>query len=208
MPIASGKGTPAPATKTVPLAAKPLPANKNSRPAATSGGATARTYEIHRNSGGRWLLDSVADEKDVAIAMATALLGGARAPSEVRVNAVQIKLDGAFSEVTIFRGTPEEQRASEADTAKARRSEDRSAGHPRMARDTQTAAPRRKRPRRDLKTTILAMKTGLANVSPRNWLAIGAVLVWCAIFYAWRQPQTPWAFDSPAAHTVAKQRLP
>jgi len=60
MPIAPSKAGPAVTTKTV-----PLPANKNSRPAATSAGATARTYEIHRNSGGRWLLDSVADEKDV-----------------------------------------------------------------------------------------------------------------------------------------------
>ncbi len=65
-----------------------------------------RSYEIQKFSAGRWLLDSIADEKDVAVAMAKALVASGRAASGVRVMAVQQKPDGAFSQITIFRATP------------------------------------------------------------------------------------------------------
>jgi hypothetical protein len=65
----------------------------------------ARTYEIQRFSNGRWILDSVADDKKVAIEMATALWKGGRAPGGVQVMAVQSRAS-QFSEVRVFRSTP------------------------------------------------------------------------------------------------------
>jgi len=65
-----------------------------------------RTYEIQRFSNGRWMLDSVADDKKVAIEMATALCKGGRAPGGVQVMAVQQSRAGQFSEVRVFRSMP------------------------------------------------------------------------------------------------------
>jgi len=64
-----------------------------------------RTYEIQRFSNGRWILDSVADDKKVALEMATALWKGGRAPGGVQVMAVQQSHAGKFSEVRVFRST-------------------------------------------------------------------------------------------------------
>lgn len=82
-------------------------------PSNSVGGAT-RTYEIQRYSGGRWMLDSVADEKDMAIAVAKSLMGGTRGPSGVRVMSVQQNSNGEFSQVTVYRATPLDEHNAEA----------------------------------------------------------------------------------------------
>ncbi len=69
---------------------------------------TVRNYEVQRYASGRWIVDSVADERDVAIAVAQSLLRSARAPHGVRVMAVQTKPSGEYSQVTIFRRVPGE----------------------------------------------------------------------------------------------------
>ncbi|HUN47872.1 MAG TPA: hypothetical protein VMU85_15180 [Stellaceae bacterium] len=82
-------------------------------PSKGSGGST-RTYEIQRYSGGRWMLDSVADDKEMAVAVAKSLTSGSRAASSVRVMAVQQFDDGQFSEVTVYRSTPIDDHNAEA----------------------------------------------------------------------------------------------
>jgi len=67
-----------------------------------------RAYEIQRLSGTRWVLDSVSDEKDVAITVAKSLMQSGRAPGGVRVMAVQTKPDGDFSQITLYRCMPGE----------------------------------------------------------------------------------------------------
>lgn len=69
---------------------------------------TVRNYEVQHYASGRWVVDSVADEKEVAIAMAQSLMRGGRAPHGVRVMSVQTKVSGEFSQVTIFRRMPGE----------------------------------------------------------------------------------------------------
>jgi hypothetical protein len=75
--------------------------------------AITRTYEIQRFSSGRWMLDSVADDKKVAIEMATALMKSGRAPGGVQVMAVQRSQDGQFSEVRVHRSMPNDSQATE-----------------------------------------------------------------------------------------------
>ena len=84
------------------------------RPPSRSSGVAMRTYEIQRYSGGRWVLDSVADDKEMAVAVAKSLTSGARAPSGVRVLAVQQYDDGQFSEVSVYRSTPLDEHNAEA----------------------------------------------------------------------------------------------
>jgi hypothetical protein len=66
----------------------------------------SRTYEIQKYNNGRWILDSVADDKKVAVEMATALMKSGRAPNGVQVMSVQQSSDGQFSQVRIYRATP------------------------------------------------------------------------------------------------------
>lgn len=66
----------------------------------------SRTYEIQKYNNGRWILDSVADDKKVAVEMATALTKSGRAPHGVQVMSVQQSSDGQFSQVRIYRATP------------------------------------------------------------------------------------------------------
>ena len=73
---------------------------------AVAPAGTARTYEIRKMSNGRWFLDSVADDKKVAIEMATALMKSGRAPQGVQVMSVQQGANGQFSEVRIYRAMP------------------------------------------------------------------------------------------------------
>lgn len=75
--------------------------------------AITRTYEIQKFSSGRWMLDSVADDKKVAIEMATALMKSGRAPGGVQVMAVQQSNDGQFSEVRVHRSMPNDPQATE-----------------------------------------------------------------------------------------------
>jgi len=64
-----------------------------------------RTYEVQRHTEGRWLVDSVSDDKDVAIELAKTLMSGRRPPSGVRVMAVMLTDSGTFSEVSVYRST-------------------------------------------------------------------------------------------------------
>jgi hypothetical protein len=75
--------------------------------------AITRTYEIQKFSSGRWMLDSVADDKKVAIEMAAALTKSGRAPGGVQVMAVQRSSDGQFSEVRVHRSMPNDPQAAE-----------------------------------------------------------------------------------------------
>jgi len=167
-----------------------------------AGAVPARTYEVQRLSGGRWLLDSVGDDKKVAIAMANALMKSGRAPLGVQVMAVQRSADGQFSEVRVYRLTPEEQQAATAAQVKAnappkpKLKVERS--HSDFNDDGQLVVRPLRRPKR-------------SEFSLRDWrilAAIGFVLAWCGVFYVWHQPQKPWAFDRPEAQTTVKQRVP
>jgi hypothetical protein len=79
-------------------------ASSPSRAAQPTG--TVRTYEIQHYASGRWVVDSVADEKEVAITMAQSMMRGGRASHGVRVMSVQTKATGEYSEVTIYRRMP------------------------------------------------------------------------------------------------------
>jgi len=115
-------------------AATALPARTDTRMAAMTdtGAAASRSYEIQRFSSGRWMLDSVSDDKDVAIAMAKSLMASGRAPGGVRVMSVQQSPTGQFSQITIFRRTPGESAASDAPAPK-----------PKIVADTKPAEDKR-----------------------------------------------------------------
>jgi hypothetical protein len=80
--------------------------------------STTRTYEVQRHSQGRWMVDSVTDDKDVAIEMAKSLMNGRRPPSGARVMAVELKDTGKFSEISVYRSTMADQSRDEAQPAK------------------------------------------------------------------------------------------
>jgi hypothetical protein len=83
-------------------------------PQVAPSNSLVRNYEIQRYSGGRWVVDSVADEKDVAISMAQSLLKNGKGAHGVRVMAVQTKPSGEFAQITIFRRVPGEAEAAPA----------------------------------------------------------------------------------------------
>ena len=85
--------------------------------------ALTRTYEIQKFSGGRWVLDSVADDKKVAIEMSAALMKSGRAPGGVQVMSVQRGRDGQFSEVRIHRAMPNDGAAEKPAAAPAPKAE-------------------------------------------------------------------------------------
>jgi hypothetical protein len=163
--------------------------------------APARTYEIQRLSGGRWVLDSVGDDKKVAIAMANALMKSGRAALGVQVMAVQRGADGQFSEVRVYRLTPEEQQSAEAAHAKANPQQQKPKLKVERPRD-EGADGGRTRLRAAPRQRAFSLK------DRGMWIGIGAVLALCTVFYVWHKPQTPWAFDRPEAQTNVKQRVP
>jgi len=61
------------------------------------------TFEIRKYVGGRWLLDSVFDDKAVAVAEAKALMERNTSLPGVRVVAVAEEEAGSFREWTVFR---------------------------------------------------------------------------------------------------------
>jgi hypothetical protein len=162
--------------------------------------APVRTYEVQRLSGGRWLLDSVGDDKKVAISMANALMKSGRARLGVQVMAVQKNADGQFSEVRVYRLTPEEQQTTDAAQAKSNPQEKPKL---RVERPRDEAADGGRIPVR------AAPRQRAFSLNDRGmWIGIGCVLALCAVFYIWHKPQTPWAFDRPEAQTNVKQRVP
>lgn len=73
--------------------------------------APSRTYEIQRLSQGRWSVDSVSDDKEMALELAKALMRSRRAPTAARVMSVIVTESGKFSEISVWRsGQPEPQR--------------------------------------------------------------------------------------------------
>ena len=90
------------------------------RPAA-KGDATleaSRTYEVQRHTQGRWTVDTVSDDKEVAIELAKSVMSGRRPPSGVRVISVELRDDGKFSEIAIYRSTMMDQNREEAPPAR------------------------------------------------------------------------------------------
>jgi hypothetical protein len=167
---------------------------------SVSAQAPTRTYEIQRFANGRWLLDSVGDDKKVAVAMANALFKSGRAPMGVQVMAVQRGGDGQFSEARIYRLTPDEQESAAVAQAKASTLPKPKV---RVERPRDAAeAVRRPAARAARRRSDFSLRDW------RAWAAIGFLLAWCAVFYIWQQPQKPWAFDRPEAQTNVKQRVP
>jgi hypothetical protein len=120
----------------------------------------SRSYEIQRYSGGRWVLDSVADDKDVAVSMARSLIEGVRAPAGVRVMSCQQNDDGTFSEFTVFRASPVDEHNAEATARRLKVEEEvrtfREQRH--QKRDGQAAASPKKKKSGRFKDVILAVQ--------------------------------------------------
>jgi hypothetical protein len=166
--------------------------------------AGTRTFEIRRRSGDRWVLDSVADDKQIAINLANSLLKGGHASLGVQVVAVLEAGDGQFKEISVYRATPEDQRASEAGRSRVQIEARRKVKIERAPQELRRESPPRApgvapRPR------ARAPHGLFRGVTWRTWVTLGVLVVWCSFFYLWRQPQTPWAFDATAAQSSSPQ---
>jgi len=168
-----------------------------------------RTFEIQREVGGRWLLDSIADDRQIAINVANGLLRSGRAPRGVQVVAVQPMASGQFKEVRVYRATPEDQRNADADAERQRR---RAAALtlridrvPREISRDGAARAARPAPTPQLAAAVKSRQESVLRARRATLVLIGFALAWCSIFYFWRQPATPWAFDSPAAQRQSAQ---
>lgn len=115
-----------------------------------------RSYEIQRYSGGRWVLDSVSDDKEVAVSMAKALTDGPRAPAGVRVMSCQYNDDGTFSEFTVFRATPLDEHNAEAQARRIRVEEEVKTAREQRKRKAKVPAPAKKQ--RRFSEVILALE--------------------------------------------------
>ncbi len=138
--------------------------------------------------------------------------------------AVQRGSDGQFSEMRIYRLTPEEPEGAAAPTkgnatvgvsASAKASASAAVGavakagtlspRPKMrverAREEENAG-RRYTARSARRSSDFSLRDW------RAWAAVGFVLAWCAAFYIWQKPQSPWAFDRPEAQTRVKEHIP
>jgi len=71
--------------------------------------AVKRTYEVQRHVQGRWTVDTVSDDREVALELAKEMLGAKRPPAGVRVMSVELTDSGKFSETSIFRSTMSDQ---------------------------------------------------------------------------------------------------
>lgn len=160
-----------------------------------------RSFEVQRRAGDRWVLDSVADDKQLAINLANSLVKGGHARQGVQVVAVLEAEDGKFSEVRVYRATPEDRRKSGPARPRSRAAAQRNLRIERAAeellRDRPLAAPP------PPKLGLSAAWAAFRRVSWKSWASVALVFLWCAIFYLWREPQTPWAFDSAAAQRPA-----
>ncbi len=180
--------------------------------AGSAAPAPVRTYEIQRLVGDRWVLDSVADAKNIAIKIAKGLLESGRAPLGVQVTSVYLTADGQFREVRIYAATPEFHKeavaaAHEAEIEAKRKAAQKAAadpGQPARHAHRQPAAPAKKKG--DPLGAALWRQLAFRRANRLTWVAIGLAVVWSSIFLLWRQPQSPWAFDTPAAQQPMKQR--
>jgi hypothetical protein len=160
--------------------------------------AQARTFEVQRRSGDRWLLDSVADDKQIAINLANSLLKSGQARLGVQVVAVLHTEDGQFKEVRVYRATPQDQRDADSGPPRPQPGTRRKLQIDRVPEELRRES-RRGAPTAKPKLGVPAAWASFRRVTWPTWAAVGFVLAWCACFYVWRQPQTPWAFDSAAA---------
>jgi hypothetical protein len=78
----------------------------------------ALTYEVQRYAQGRWVVDTVVNDKDCAIELAKEMMNGRRPPAGVRVMAVELKETGKFSEVSVYRSTMADPGRDEAQTVR------------------------------------------------------------------------------------------
>ena len=117
-----------------------------------------RSFEVQRFAGGRWVLDSVSDDKDVAVGMAKALMDGVRAPAGVRVMSCQYHDDGTFNEFTVFRASPVDEHNAEAQSRRFKIEEEaKSAREERQTRRKHARAPGPPKKRR-FQEVILAVE--------------------------------------------------
>jgi hypothetical protein len=178
------------------------------RLASASAASSARTFEIQRISGGRWMLDTVSDDKQIAINLANALLRSGRAPMGVQVVAVMDAGGGRFKEVQVYRATPQDQPNNDAPPARtaakagAKLRIDRTRRE--IARDARSQ-PANAAVSPQVAAAVRARQAAVRRSRVATLALIGIALVWCSIFYLWRQPQTPWAFDSSAAQHGSDQ---
>lgn len=142
--------------------AMPLHASAQTARSAQATSAPTRSYELQKFSSGRWLLDSVSDDKDVSIAMAKSLIASGRAPGGVRVMSVQSNRNGQFSEITIFRHNPGEEPARQTPMSS-----------PKPAVAATSAAATREFKRSDEPRTPAAKKGRFADVLLALKLALG-----------------------------------
>jgi len=163
-----------------------------------------QVYEVHECVKGRWSLDSVTHSKDVAIARARSRLEALRAVYAVKVLSVRHTIQGKFSEVTVYEATLDNYRFSASQAQREAVIERQRAG--RAVRRLNERLPRPARPQRDFKSFVAMTKHAVYNPKRATLILLCALLVWCAIFYVARQPQTPWVFDSPAAQLPPQVR--
>ena len=160
-----------------------------------------RSFEVQRRVGDRWVLDSVADDKQLAINLANSLVKGGHARHGVQVVAVLEGEDGKFSEVRVYRATPDDRRKSAPGKPRSRAAAQRNLRIERAAEELLRERPLAAAP--PPKLGISAAWAAFRRVSWQSWASVALVFLWCAIFYLWREPQTPWAFDSAAAQHAA-----
>jgi len=72
------------------------------------------TFELHKQTRGRWQLDAIFDDKALALEEAKAFLARAREQVAVRVMAVEPR-DNEFLEIIVFRGANNDRSKSAAD---------------------------------------------------------------------------------------------
>jgi len=161
----------------------------------------SRSFEVQRRVGDRWVLDSVADDKQLAINLANSLVKGGHARHGVQVVAVLEGEDGKFSEVRVYRATPDDRRKSAPGKPRSRAAAQRNLRIERAAEELLRERPLAAAP--PPKLGISAAWAAFRRVSWQSWASVALVFLWCAIFYLWREPQTPWAFDSAAAQHAA-----
>ena len=157
----------------------------------------SRSFEVQRRVGDRWVLDSVADDKQLAINLANSLVKGGHARHGVQVVAVLEGEDGKFSEVRVYRATPDDRRKSAPGKPRSRAAAQRNLRIERAAEELLRERPLAAPP--PPKLGFSAAWAAFRRVSWQSWASVALVFLWCAIFYLWREPQTPWAFDSAAA---------
>lgn len=168
-------------------------------PPAGNTASTARSFEIHRKSGDRWTVDSIADDKQIAIRMANALLKSGRARSGVKVISVQQVSDGEFREVQVYQATPEPQAKTATDP-----SAPPAAPKPKIKIERAKPEPRQAAA---AKLRDATKKPGRGSLGWPVWAGLAAaflLMAGVAALYGMQQDAKPWVFDTKDAQTTVK----